>query len=215
MKRVDSQALDTVTRALGLTGAGAPMTELTDGEVSQVLSVGEIVRRGRTLAITQGLHSAVLRNVHPGAGSLTTEVIPYNIAVGTAAPFPAPVPAGFDLWLIAANVQQTAGAGTIAAILTMVYPGANLAWGVNNSGVAIAPTFDQVLAHWDTIVTVSGVTFAIQGGVEQPSIPLGLRLPRSLDTLLRWTTTASAAADFDLHLLIGLFPVSLGQDAAI
>ena len=59
MKKIDSQALDVLQKALGLSGPGSPITELTDGVVDQVLEVGGVIRRSRTQAGTEGIHAAV------------------------------------------------------------------------------------------------------------------------------------------------------------
>ena len=74
MKRIDSDALGILTKALGLTGAGSQLTELADGVVDQALDVVPIVRRGRVIGASEGLFTAIMRNVHTDAETLTTGI---------------------------------------------------------------------------------------------------------------------------------------------
>jgi len=215
VKRIRSDALDVVNRALGIDGSGAPVTEFPDGILDQVLDVGSLIRRGRTQGRTTGLYYGVLRNIHAGAGDLTTDINPFNFGTtGLLPPFPTPIPAHFDLWLLSATVQQAAGSGTIAAILDLVWPTTQQAFGIDDSGVAVTATVPITVAHWDTIVTVD-ILFAVLAGTDQPEARINLRLPPSPNTRILFRTTASAAATFDCTMILGLFPVGLGQDGAI
>jgi len=211
VKKVDSDALGVANQALGLTGSGADVTEFLDGELGQTLDVAPIIRRGRTQAATQGIYQGYLRNEHAGAGSLATTEAVYAVDVGVLAPYPDPVPAQFDIWLMAAFLRQESGTGTIEATLTAVYPAVTRGWGLDDSGLAVTDSpMETVLAFWDTIVTV-GVSFGLQG-TQGPMAHIGMRLPRSDTMLLRFRSTASALATFGCQVMLGIFPVALGQD---
>jgi len=214
LKTVASDALGIVNRALGITGSGAPRTEFPDGILDQVLDVGPLVRRGRTQAATQGIYNAVLRTVHTDAETLSTAVAPYFPGANSRPPYPDPVPVQFDIWLLGASVRQISGGGTISALLAVQYGAAALGWGEDDSGVAVTLNSDISLAHWDALATVS-TEFAILNGARGPWARFGLRLPRHPDTSLVFRCTSSVTATFDCNLLLGVFPVALGQDIAV
>jgi len=218
MKRLDSQALGDLNRALGLTGAGSPVTELTDGVVDQILSVNEVVRRGRTQGGTEGLYTAVMVNAHVGATSLTVSVDPYNVAVANALPpYPTPMPRGFDVWLLQASIREhSGGPSTIDATLSIDYSNDQQGWGQDNGGSFVLSSQAHRLGFWDAITTV-GTDFAILAGSEQPTIYPNLRLPRGArpgasTTRLIFISTSSATVRYDCQLLLGVFPAALGQD---
>jgi len=214
VKVVDSDALAIANKALGLTGAGAPETEITDGTVDQVLDVGPIVRRGRTHAGRSGIFTAVLQNVHDvGAESKNVSVNPFALADDVAiAPYPQIMPDTFDVWLLAAYINQVSGSGTLTASLSMQM--ASQGWGIDNGGTPIVSTPEFVLAYWDALVT-EGVEFALRNGARGPTTFPGLRVPRNAGVFLRFRSTSSAIATFNCNLLLGVFPVSLGQDAQV
>ncbi len=211
MKRIDSGALEPAVRALGLTGAGAAITELEDGRVEQSLEMGQIARRGGTFASTGGIFQGRLQNDHQGADTLFTSVAPYAIAAGVVAPYPSPMPPGFDIWLLDAAVRQTGGAGTIAAVLLVQ----ELVQGfsIDNLGAGAGGILSSPVAFWDTIVSVT-TTFATQVNGGPLAMP-GIRLARSAQTLLTFRSTSSAAAAFDCVVRLGVFPAPLGQDGIV
>lgn len=217
MKRIDSDALSILTKSLGLEGMGSQVTELNDGVVDQALSVNDVVRRGRTLGPTGGLFIGLLRNNHAGADSLTATVNPFNVTTALAfPPFPSPIPEQFDLWLLQANVGVV-GAGSMTAALFVNFPAASFGFSVTNAGgqVAAAVTSHPV-AFWDAVVT-ENVIFGLLNGARGPQREIGIRLPRSGLTQLIFASTAAGAGarTFDLRMVLGLFPVSLGQDGLV
>lgn len=218
VKRVDSDALGVLNRALGLTGAGSPITELQDGVVDQVLSVGDIVRRGRTLAGNEGIFYGRMLNEHAGAGTLTTTVNVYNLATTSTpevAPYPVPMPKQFDVWILAAILRLTAGAASTTAVLNARLPAVAQGWGVDDGGgdqfgIATIP-----LAFWDTIVGPSGFSFGV-GRDEVMYQKIGLRLPRSLDdAALQFVSTSVGIQTYLCDVILGVFPVALGQDVLV
>lgn len=213
MKRIDSQALEPVNVALGLTGAGAAETELLDGSVDQVLEVGQIARRGRTPGDTSGLFYAVQRNNHAvGAGLLQTIVNPYTVGPAGPGAYPGPIPRGLEIWLTGASATRNSGASEADATLAMRLPSPSQAWGVDNAGGAHLVVIDHFLAFWNGLETTSH-DFFVNSLTEKCWMPLGLRVPRG--ALLIWSTESTGIAVYDLQLLLGLFPVALGQDAAV
>lgn len=217
MKTIDSDALVDLTKALGLTGRGAAITELVDGTVEQTLSVNEIVRRGRTFGLTQGIFTAALQNVHTDSETLVTRVEPYDgPAAGVIAPWVTPIPRGFDIWLLGAVVFRVSGTLAIEGVLalqTFVQ-----GWGIDDSGVAVATTRDQPLAYWDAIETgVGGFAMGILNGTNGTYAKIGLRLPRSElgNTNISFHSTSAATATFLCQVTLGLFPTALGQDGLV
>lgn len=213
MKRITSQALDLVNRVLGLTGAGSPETQLTDGIVDQALDINPIIRRGLTPAASTGLYTGRISNIHAGSGTITTTVEPYNVATGATGSFTAPIPAGLEIWLLTAAVRQVSGTGTLAALLHVAWPGTNRGFGVDSAGAAIGGGADYAVALWDSVLAAPGMTVGLlESGA--PLAKIGLRFPRGGGTM-SFSTTASALATFDCHIVLGLFPISLGQDVLI
>jgi len=212
LKRVDSDALQAINRALGLTGRGAPITEFLDGQLDQVFDVVPSVRRGRTPAATTGIFTGIVRNIHTDAESIATGFNPYTFGTaGLIAPYPNPVPPQFDIWLLGAVVIRVSGGGTLSAILDVQFN--QQGFGITDGGVAVVATQAQVLAHWDAFVT-EGITFGVQAGSEAPYAKIGMRLPSTGSPGLAFRTTSSLTVTIDLQVTLGLFPASLGQDGA-
>ncbi len=216
MKRVDSDALEAVNRAMGLTGRGAQLTEFLDGQVNQVLDVASSVRRGRTQGTQRGLFPGLLRNIHGGATVVTTSINLYAPVLGRVGLWPsnAELAAFFDIWLLYAQVQQLSGAGTFDGILAVNPLDSSQGIGIDQAGNQILGAPAQVLAHWDTIVVVAGgtVDYGIQESGE-PMAKIGIRLSRT--DSLQWVSTSSDIATFDCLLGLAVFPVGLDQDALV
>jgi len=216
-KIVDSQALEPVNKALGLAGSGDSQTEITDGIVDQVLEVGPIVRRGRTLGDSQGIFRAVFRNTHAGADAQTSVWSPYITVVANAiAPFPTPMPDSFDLWLTGAGVRRQSGTGTVNAALMI--QNVRQGFGVSQTGAFVASNGRVALAFWNQSVSVDSDVFLVSGGnFEWPFRKLALRIPRVSEAGTRvqimFETSSTAASEWELNLFYGMFPVALGQDA--
>ena len=213
-KRVDSDALGILNKSLGLTGAGSPVTELQDGVVDQVLEVGPIVRRGRTQEPSSGIYTAVMQNVHSAATTITTQVDPYAVGVGVIPPYPDPLPPQFDLWLLSATVRRQSGAATVQASLHIQYGTRQQGWGVDDSGVAVAVSAPVPIAYWDALVSTQ-TTFALLNGANGPYAHRGIRIPRAPNLTLEFTTVSSATGTFNGELVLGVFPVALGQDGIV
>lgn len=212
MKSVDSQALGLVNRALGLTGAGAPLTEFLDGTVEQTLDIAALVRRGRTQAGTTGIYYGTLLNNHAAANTQISGLSPYLTPVGALPPYPSPMPAGFDIWILAAAVQQISGSGTFTGALSINTSDAVQGWGIDEAGAAVTGLGRFPLVFWDSVVTQTTEFGLTEAG--QPLGWIGLRLLRTPanDSSINFSSTSSAAAVFRCQILLGVFPIGLGQD---
>lgn len=213
-KLIDSQALGPLQKTLGLAGVGAGETELLDGVVDQVIDVGPIVRRGRTLAGTEGIFRAVLRNQHLDIQTLATSWQPYESStVGLVAPYPSPVPAGLDVWLLGATVERAAGAGSITDC-NLQLTNVQLGFAQNDLGAAVTPTTVYHLAFWNSLNTTGSTPFALTE-TRLPYKTLNMRIPRKgaiASPFIVFESTSTATVHVDVLMLIGVFPSALGQD---
>jgi len=213
-KKIDSDALGVVNKSLGLTGAGSSITELADGIVDQILSVNEIARRGRTQAGSEGIYIGLMQCVNTDAETTTVLVFPYNVGAGVIAPYPDPMPAQFDIWLLAASVRRQSGGGTIEAELSLQYGSTQQGWGVDDSGAAIVQSDPTALAFWSSVNTVQ-TAFAVLQGSNGPWWRGGIRIPRSTNAALRFSAETSLTSTWNCSLVLGVFPVALGQDGLV
>jgi len=214
-KPIESDALDRVYRVLGLSGGALPKsTLLDDGNVSQILSVNELVRRSRTSAATSGWFFAIFQNVHSGAGALTSSIDPYAVGAANAiAPFPANVPRGFDLWILRASLRRTSGSGGLdGAVFSYNGGTSQQAFGVDVAGDPVASQDPIPFALFTTLDSSTSSIVGVSGD-GSVSVKVDLRLPQGISNVtLR--TDAAAAATFRGYLTLGLFPEGLGQDVA-
>lgn len=215
MKEVDSDALSIVDLALGLSGPGTTITELTDGVVDQSLDVVPIVRRGRTQARTDGIYTAVLQNAHSGAGTLSSQINPYNVGFGAELPpYAVPTPRQFDIWLLNASLRRLSGASSITGGLFVRYSAASQGWGISDTNVPVALLSQMPAIIWTTL-TATGIEVIGGSGSQDMNLRVPLRLPRDPDLTLLFESTATALSVFVVDLILGVFPVALGQDVRI
>jgi len=214
VKQIDSQALAFITKALGLTGSGAPVTELEDGHVDQVLDIVPIVRRSRTLAQASGLYYALIQNVHTAAETLSTDITPWAMVDDIFNTWSTPIPDGFDIWITSATVRVPSGvANYTEAALFLELPATAQAIGRNDSGAPVAAPCVIPLGFWSSADTVFESFGLLPDGTV--TAPLRQRLPRDLTgTILRFISISSGIVTIRCQVQLGLFPVSLGQDAA-
>jgi len=213
MKRIDSDALGVLNRALGLTGAGSGVTELADGVVDQVLTVNEIARRGRTQTDVQGIYTPTFRNEHTDAESITNPVNPYNPG-NRVPPYPRPVPAQFDIFLIGASVRIASGtaSGLSVATLSLTVGTKSQGWGREDDGGLALVAQPMRLAFWDATAS-DGTAFGILNGDRGTWQKIALRLPRGGGgSILTFRSVSSVTVSIDCQLILGVFPASLGQD---
>lgn len=214
-KKLDSDALGDLNRALGLSGAGSRLTELEDGQVDQVIEISNIARRGRTLAGTGGIYTAILRNIHTDAEAQTSTATPYNIALpADRAPWPIPTSRRFDIWLLGASVRRISGSGSINAQLLVAFDASQQAWGFDDSAVVVQKASRFALGHWNSFLTAGT---RVAGGLVNGNtfLNIGIRLPRNDNTQLEFVSASSATMTLECDMILGLFPVGFGQDVKV
>jgi len=216
-KKVNSDALNVVNKALGLTGPGSQITEFLDGQLDQVLDVAPMIRRGRTLASTEGLFTGIIRNIHVSDDSVATAVRPYNmVADEVVPPWPTPIPDLFDIWILQATVSRESGTGTlVGALLDTNWD--SQAWGVDSAGDPVVGSPALPLAFWDAQASEGAVTMGILNGTNGPAKRIGMRLQRvgNPSLVFRTTSGGAAACEWQCDIILGLFPVALGQDGIV
>jgi len=213
-------ALDLVARNLGIAGVGMPPTTIFDGgNLAQVLVVNDLVRRSRSLGVTNGVFWGKQRHVHAAAGDLDSIIDPYNpgrVLVPPISSYPPVVPNGFDVWIVGLTIARTTGAGTLDGAVVSLDPIAGAmqqAWGVNNSGAAIVGIGLQPLCVWVALATGAAGVNAM--GVLSNGNCQGLTLPVRVGrgTEIRCDSTAgTASATFDFFIMTQVVPESMGQD---
>ena len=213
MKKIDSQALEIANKALGITGAGSLVTELADGVVDQSLDVVPIVRRSRTLGRSEGIFTALMFNEHTGATTLTSSINPFEVGALGFPLFPSPIPENLDLWILATAVNRTSGSGTLKFAFYIDYPTSQLAFGVDDGGSQITDTPGFPVAMGDALLS-AGQTIGRDVNNGGYIGRVGLRLPRSLVSL-RFVSVSNATSSYQGMLVLGLFPVALGQDGIL
>lgn len=218
MKKVDSQALGTLNRTLGLAGSGASVTELLDGELIQQLDANPYIRRGMTLS-NEGVYTVALRTIDAVGGVATiAQINPYNPAVGNINGYPDFVDPSLDVWVLNAQVINIAGGFTATAALFVNYDARQQGLGIDSAGAAVVSSVQEVIMFWD-LAKLQTFRFLVQdnGGVAGSFVPQirPFRLARGFaapGTQLQFSCTASVAATWECQVLLGLFPAGLGQD---
>jgi len=217
VKRIDSDALGILNKSLGLTGAGSPLTELADGVVDQALVVNEIVRRGRTVAGSAGLYACMMQNVNTDAETITNTVDVYNVPAGASSIWPVPIPEQFDVWLLGASARRQSGTGTITATFGIQLPARTQGFGIDDSGVAVAQVDPMALISFTGLISTATIDLN-RSASNGPYKRLAIRIPRGTGAsvgVLRWSTVSSATSTWNLNMIMGIFPVALGQDGIV
>lgn len=218
MSLVEGDQLRLVQSLMGLSSSAVSgVTDLDDGSLTQTLPIiPEIVRRSLAEANLTGWYQGLLRNIHPGAGSINSGIDPYSPGDDAVAPYPASVPSGWDVWLLMVTGVRSSDAGDFSGGVVGVNPIAtNQGWGRDNLGalVALSPRFS--VARFDAVEA------AIPGVSDDPLITeqgntmvrVGLRLVRN--TTIEWHTESVDAGTYDAQFVMGIFPEGLGQDVIV
>jgi len=216
MKKMNSDALGILNKSLGLTGAGSRITELADGIVDQSIDIVPAVRRGRTLAKSGGIFTATLRNIHVGGTDELSQAFPYEVVpADVRPPYPSPMPAQFDIWLLGCSVTQISGTSTLSGALLILYPTAQIGWGEDSAGAPIVADALIPVAFWDSIRFAGAIALGMSAGSGQLYRAINLRLPRSTNLQLQFRTRSNATSTYDCDMILGVFPVALGQDGVV
>jgi len=210
MMKFDGPALEGIRESCGLTGVGAQITELPDGVADQVLEVGQFIRRGRTVANSEGIFTGQLINTHVAGASEFATVDPYNATSPAGAGYLNPVPRGYDVWVLGTWAYRLSGAALVDAMIGLSYPATRYAFAGN-----AASMFAPLRSYLTTALgeaTVAGTPYFRSFGDGLIQRYQAVRVPRGASIF--WSTTnAAAAAVYHAEMLIGLFPAALGQDA--
>jgi len=212
VRNIDSDALSQVQRQLGLSGVGSGVAVLEDDELRQVLDVGPALRRGRADVANGGWFWGVLHNVHAGAGGLTSFIDPYEAGAFALTSFPAAVDVSrFDIWIAGVTCRVASGAISLTdATFILGAPLRSLAFGKDDSGVAVAPVGGgMALASFVTAVGSNSFGYFL-GFDGRPFHPLNFRMPRGSN--LVFDSTAVGITTYELSIIMGLFPIGLGND---
>ena len=214
MAIITSGLLKILQQLIGAPAAAWGPVVLDDDSVAQTLPIiPEIARRGLAPGTIGGWGFSVMENVHAGAGFEFSTIDPYQPGVAAVGGYPEAVQEGFDVWLLGATGLRSSGAGglTVASVaLNLV--GTQQMWGVDDADAQVVADPLMVLGRFDGLeTTLSGGSVYMIDESGNPYISMNLRIPRS-GVALQFHTEAAAAAEFQLVLLMGLFPASLGQD---
>jgi len=205
---VDSQALQKVSKTLQLSTPGAQETLFTDERLEQVLDVGAIVRRGLTLAGTEGLYTANMRNIHSGSqGNVTSIIDPWNLGGSARAPFPTSIPDHLDLWITGIMAETVSGGGQfLNGFFDLFVPTTHQAFGTISSNIALAAWKDEedVQSTAFLVPTIG----SLAGFYAQPNV----RVPRNATFRFHTLNNGANSPVFQCNLLLGLFPSGMGQD---
>lgn len=218
MRQIEGDALVQLNRILGIGGAqNLPPTMLDDGNLSQVMDVVAVVRRSRTLGPTGGWYHGLFSNAHAANGALTSELDPYIPGAAATAGFPASVARGYDIWLVGAAVNRSAGDAALDGAALGIDPtNPQQAFGINNAGAQVAGSGIIPFAFWDALNT------SIAAGLLPPAEtianlvyqPISVRWPRG-GANMRFVSDVSGlttATTINCSVLLGVFPEGLGQD---
>jgi len=223
-KEVDSGALLTLDRVLGIQGRGSGAlqsqeTQLDDDRLIQTIDTIPIIRRSRTPADTSGLFQCSMQNAHAAADDESSTQDPYNPVADSAAiirqGYPDPIPPGFDFWVLQACIFRVVGAGALdAAWLRITSEAFGFGWSIDDEDNGLGGiTTQPVLAQWEGMATTvfTGATPAgLVVGTGEVVARINMRIRRGVS--LTFDSQAGALATFRMTLTCGVFPEGLGQD---
>jgi len=188
------------------------VTELDDANISQVVTINELVRRATIEQVPCGWWQGVLENVHSGADTESSSIDPYAPGADSFAPFPLSVPESFDIWLCGVSGSRSSGAGGLTSGVASINPAdSTQAWGRDDAGAPITATGPRmVVAIFDNIVATSLSQDPMETQQGETFVKVGIRMPRG--TAISFHSTSAAAAEFQMHFLLAVHPAGMGQD---
>jgi len=203
---VDSQALQRVSKTLQLSTTGAEETLFIDERLEQVVDVTPMIRRGLTLAGSEGVYSANMRNTHSGSqGNVVSIVDVWNLGGSARPPFPASIPDNLDLWITGFAAEVVSGDGFFDdGFFDLFIPTVNQAFGTVTTNI--------LLVGWDTEKPLAGTNFLTPLGTQIYWSKIGVRVPRNATFRFHTKNNGANSPVYQLNLLLGLFPSSMGQD---
>jgi len=212
---IDSAALDLINTALGITGVGDTEETIIDTRnVQQVLPILELVRRSMVFGTHGGIWQGDMVNIHAAAGDEESLIDPYVPGALSTVGFPGSLGKQYDVWILQASMERTAGAGTLDGALLKSLPSgqSNQAWGVNSSAAAVTGIGQTVLGLWASVdASAAGENAVGLLGDGTTLLRTAFRLLRGSEITYS-TTAAGASATFRCRIIMGIFPIGLGQD---
>jgi len=205
---VDSQALQRVSKTLQLSTPGAQETLFIDERLEQVIDVAPMVRRGLTLAGSEGIYTANIRNTHSGSqGNVTTIVDPWNLGGLARPPFPPVIPDNLDLWITGFNAEVVSGNGFFSSgRFDLFVPTTHQAFGTVTTNITLVGWSDEEsLQNNAFLVPFDGESIGVWTFVR-------IRVPRLATFRFHTFNNGANAPVYQLDMLLGLFPSSMGQD---
>lgn len=207
---LDSGALQTLNKVLGATG-GTQHTHIDSANLQLSLNANPFVRRGRTLAGSEGLFTFAFVNVHAGGDSVSLNVNPYAVTTPQNG-FPTPIHEGLEVWVC--NLFATATAANLQDVALPSWLG--LVHTANKTAFGTAAVATQPLRMFGTQASTSGgLRHLLEQATLQATTPfIPQRVPRG--STLTWFSSATAATAGNLicRVTMGVFPGGLGQDLA-
>lgn len=213
MQEVSSLALADVAKTLQLTTGGEQQTEFDDGNLQQVLDVGDMVRRGLVPIGTDGLFGGALETNHIAAGTVSVTIDPYALRPGTDVNPPWPPldkMKAYDVWVLGAlsatslDTLGVSGGGQF----DILYPATR----VNAFGFLGAVASRIALFKGESADTVNGVTF-LETHTGLTSINGAWRVPRGCTIRFGTNSTGPGTPNYLAMFVVGVFPIGMGQDA--
>lgn len=208
----DSAGLTLIQRALNLSGVDAEQqTFLQDGDVSQVVDVGQFARRSLS-PFRVGIFSILLQNTHPGAGDLQSFADPYN-PINSHNGYPNPVdPNVSEIWVGDVQVNTTAGPNVTHSMFG--YDAEAEFQGVSDTAVGgpVAPANRrQTFAVFNDFTTVdsTGVEF---GQMSDGNFSYMYRRRWQAGATLIHRSAATGVAGVNMIIQCYIGPVGMGQD---
>jgi len=217
MAEIKNEILQIIFKMIGNPGQSISQTTiLEDSTVTQTMPiVPEIARRSLVEGNSTGWFEGVMQNTHGAADDEESQIDPYRPGVNAVAPYPRVVPSAWDLWLLFVGGRQISGGGTLTGAVLGINPdNVSQGWGITDAPAPLVTTPTVQLAAFDSISTLAaGIGFSPmmteQGLVLQP---VGMRIARG--SIFTFNSTSTGSAVFQMYMVMGLFPASLGQDVA-
>jgi len=212
MPIVKNPILKALQDMVGISPEPSPTVLDTDNVSLTLPIVPNIVRRSSGLGVSDGWFTAIMENVHSAADDEDSTLDPYASGDGSVN-VPSPIPPGWDVWLLGVTGQRSSGAGDLTSAVLSVNPAPHSqGYGIDDNGAVVVTSTPLHLVQFDALNTDGA--FARASMTELVSgklwVPLNLRLTRA--SSLRFDSRAAAAAEFQLLMIMGVFPASLGQD---
>ena len=191
-------------------------TDLDVDNVTQVLSINEIVRRSEAGgAVATGLFIGVLEcDNGAGATNIEATIDPYNPGAAAGPGYPVSIDERFDVWILEVTGRRSAGtpANFTESLFGIDDPATHLAFGIDDAGSVITPLPVRSLVRFTDIEELTNTNNVLVDEVGQCRFNVTQRIRRG--SILSYGCIASNAVTTRVQILMGLFPAGLGQDVA-